>query len=416
MSGGEKRPGGSGRAAPVALVAAGLYAPEPVPGPVAVLLVGDRIVDVWRTTDARRAAARLGGEGRVVDLGEAVLAPGFIDLHVHAFRGHDATTGGSEEVAAMARELPSTGVTAFFPTVASAPPEATERQVRRIARVAEEGPPAPAAEVLGVRLEGPYISRARKGAQDERAIRPPDVTELARLAEAAGGWLRILDFAPEEDADGRLLAALVERGVLACVGHTAATYEQALRAIDGGARHSTHLFDAMTPLAHRAPGVPGAFLADRRATVEVIADGIHLHPAVLRLVLAARGADAVALVTDAVAAAGLGDGEYEFTGRRVVVREGAVRLEDGTLAGSTLTLDRAVRNMVELAGASREEAIRMATWTPARIAGVAGRKGRIAPGLDADLVALDAEGGVAATWTRGRLAWRRDGSVEEAGA
>ncbi|MCL6522433.1 MAG: amidohydrolase family protein, partial [Firmicutes bacterium] len=119
---------------------------------------------------------------------------------------------------------------------------------------------------------------------------------------------------------------------------------------------------------------------------------------------------------DAVAAAGLGDGEYEFTGRRVVVREGAVRLEDGTLAGSTLTLDRAVRNMVELAGASREEAIRMATWTPARIAGVAGRKGRIAPGLDADLVALDAEGGVAATWTRGRLAWRRDGSVEEAGA
>ncbi|MDI3298032.1 MAG: N-acetylglucosamine-6-phosphate deacetylase [Bacillota bacterium] len=402
-----------GRARPAgrltALVAERLYAPEAVAGPVAVLVRDGRVVDVWRETGSRQAAERLAGAGEVADLGGARLAPGFIDLHTHAFRGHDVTSGGAEEVAAMARELPRTGVTAFYPTVASAPPEATERQVRRIAQVAGDGPPPPAAEVLGIRLEGPYISKAKKGAQYEPAIRPPDAGELARLAEAAQGWLRFLDFAPEEDGDGSFLAAVVERGLIACVGHTMATYEQALRAIDGGARHCTHLFDAMPPLAHRAPGAPGAFLSDRRATVEVIADGIHLHPAVLRLVLAARGADEVALVTDAVAAAGLGDGEYEFAGRRVLVRDGAVRLPDGTLAGSTLTMDRAVRNMVALAGASWEEAIRMATWTPARIAGVAERKGRVAAGMDADLVALDAEGRVVATWTRGELAFEMPG-------
>jgi N-acetylglucosamine-6-phosphate deacetylase len=195
---------------------------------------------------------------------------------------------------------------------------------------------------------------------------------------------------------------------LACIGHTASTYEQAIRAIDEGARHSTHLFNAMSPLEHRAPGAVGALLTDRRATVEIIADGIHVHPAMIRLVIVARGFREVALVTDAVAPAGLPAGEYEFVGRTVTVRNGAVRLPSGSLAGSVLTLDRAVRNIVTFTGLGWPEAIAMATHVPATIADVALRKGRIAPGADADLVALDDRGFVQRTWVRGHLVYRRE--------
>jgi len=193
---------------------------------------------------------------------------------------------------------------------------------------------------------------------------------------------------------------------LPCIGHTAAIYERVIRAIDGGARHSTHLFNAMSRLDHRQPGTAGALLTDTRATVEVITDGIHLHPAILRLALAARGPRDVALITDAVVAAGLPDGEYEFINRTVRVANGSVRLVDGTLAGSVLTLDRAIRNMVALAGTSWSDAIRMATLTPATITNVSNRKGKVAPGMDADLVVLDEQGCVQQTWVRGQQVYR----------
>ena len=220
------------------------------------------------------------------------------------------------------------------------------------------------------------------------------------------GRVRIVDYAPEEDEDARFLATLVRLGILACIGHTAASYEQTIRAIDGGARHSTHLFNAMSALEHRAPGVPGALLTDRRATIEIIADGIHMHPAVASLVIAARGSRNVALITDAVAPAGLPEGDYDFVGRKVTVRDGAVRLDSGSLAGSILTLDHAVRNIVAFTGIGWSEAICMATHIPARIGGAAPRKGRVAPGADADLVALDNQGVVQRTWTRGLLAYQ----------
>ena len=230
---------------------------------------------------------------------------------------------------------------------------------------------------------------------------------MEELATIGRGWIRIVDYAPEEDRDAHFLAMLVKLGILPCIGHTAATYEQTIQAIDEGARHSTHLFNAMPEMGHRAPGVPGALLTDSRATVEVIADGIHVHPAMLKLAIEARGTRDVALVTDAVAPAGLPEGDYTFVGRKVTVREGAVRLDNGALAGSVLTLDHAVRNAVALVGLSWSEAICMATRTPARIAGIATRKGSITPGADADLVALDEQGFVQSTWTQGLLAYRR---------
>jgi len=395
------------------LVAGKLYAPEEIPGPVAVVLEGTTIRDIWRGMDVATALQHLtlhqpDANVEMNDLGSWSLAPGSIDLHTHGFHGHDVTTGSQADVEAMARELPCTGVTSFFPTIATLGRPETGQQVRRIAAAAQNQNHASAAEILGLRLEGPFISRAEKGAQYEPGIRPPDPYEMEELAAAGQGWVRIVDYAPEEDLEARFLHALVRLGIVACIGHTASTYEQVIRAIDEGARHSTHLFNAMSPLEHRAPGAAGALLTDRRATVEIIADGIHVHPAMIRLVIAARGFGEVALVTDAVAPAGLPEGEYEFVGRRVTVRDGAVRLPSGSLAGSILTIDRAVRNIVTFTGLGWPEAIAMATHVPATIAGVASRKGRIAPGADADLVALDDRGFVQRTWVRGQLVYRQE--------
>lgn len=389
-----------------ALVAAGVLAPDRVTGPVAVLVEEGRVAGVWPQAPAVAVASRLPGV-EVLDLGADLLVPGFVDIHVHGFDGHDLTSCSAEEMVAMARALPRTGATAFLATIASSGPAETLEQVRRARAAAEalEASPEPGAAIAGIRLEGPFISQEKRGAQAPWAIRPPDAVELRSLAEAAGGRLRAVDFAPEQPGAGALLPVLAELGLLPVGGHTTATYEAMSAAIGAGVRHSTHLFNAMPPLLHRAPGAAAAFLTDPRTTVEMIADGIHLHPAILRLVLAAKGPRSTALVTDAVHAAGLPEGDYEFLGRTVHVREGAVRLEDGTLAGSTLTLDRAVRNLVSLAGASLEDAVRMASETPAAIAGLCDR-GSIRPGAWADLVELSPEGVVRATWTRGEPAWR----------
>ena len=394
------------------LVAGKLYSPEEIAGPVAVVLEGTTIRDIWRGTDAASARRRLAGQMpdfkvEVTDLGSWWLAPGYIDLHIHGFCGYDVTTGSQEDVEIIAQELPQTGVTSFFPTIATTERPETLQQVQRVAAAAENHLHSSAAEMLGMRLEGPFISRAKKGAQYEPGIRPPDPSEIEELAEAGRGWVRIVDYAPEEDEEARFLTTLVQLGILPCIGHTAATYEQAIRAIDGGACHATHLFNAMSPLDHRMPGVPGALLTEHRATVEIIADGIHLHPALTRLIVAARGYRDIALITDAVAPAGLPEGDYDFVGRKITVCDGAVRLASGSLAGSILTLDRAVRNIMAFSGLGWAEAISMATSVPARIAGVAHRKGRIAPGMDADLVALDNQGFVQQAWVRGLLAYER---------
>jgi N-acetylglucosamine-6-phosphate deacetylase len=348
-----------------------------------------------------------GSTVEVTDLGPLCLAPGYIDLHIHGFHGHDVTTGSQKDIESMACELPRNGVTSFFPTIATLGKAEMVQQVQLVTDAAEKQEHPSAAEILGLRLEGPFISRAKKGAQYEPGIRPPDPTEMEELATAGRGWIRSVDYAPEEDRDAHFVAILVKLGILPCIGHTTATYEQTIRAIDEGARHSTHLFNAMPEMGHRAPGAPGALLTDHRATIEVIADGIHVHPAMLKLAIEARGMRDVALVTDAVAPAGLPEGDYDFVGRKVTVRDGAVRMSDGALAGSILTLDRAVRNVVACAGLGWSEAICMATRTPARIAGMATRKGSITPGTDADLVALDNQGFVQYTWTRGLLAYQR---------
>lgn len=397
------------------LIARKLYAPEEIAGPLAVVLEGTTIRTIWRDMDAARQRLEFQFPDAIIevtDLGSWSLAPGFIDLHTHGAYGYDVTTGSQEDVEALAHILPRTGVTSFFPTIATLGRAEMLQQVQCIAAtIDKQQQHNSAAEMLGLRLEGPFISRAKKGAQYEAGIRPPDPTEMVELAEAGRGWVRIVDYAPEEDKDACFLATLVRLGILPCIGHTSATYEQTISAINGGARHSTHLFNAMSPLEHRAPGAAGALLTDSRATIEIIADGIHLHPAIVKLVSTARSFRDIALITDAIAPAGLSEGEYEFVGRKVIVQNGAVRLENGALAGSILTLDTAIRNMQRFSGVSWSEAITMATLTPATIAGLGLCKGRIAPGADADLVALDDAGIVQRTWIRGQLGFINDAGL-----
>jgi N-acetylglucosamine-6-phosphate deacetylase len=389
----------------IVLLANEVFTPEHVAGPSAVVVDDDKICGIWRNVDTAEVRRRTPG-AQIVDVRPGRLAPGFIDLHTHGFQGHDVSAGSQADIAAMARALPSTGVTAFYPAVASIVPCETRTQVERVTAAMAESSML-AAEILGIRLEGPFISPIKRGAQYAPAIRRPDPVELDLLASI--GPIRMVDFAPEEDQAFALLEALVQRGITPAIGHTMATFEQTVAALDAGARHCTHLFNAMPPLDHRAPGAAGALLTDDRTTVEIIADGIHLHPALLQLIVATRGPRAVALVTDAAIAASLPEGSYTFLKREILVHDGAVRLADGTLAGSVLTMERAVRNMVDLAGVSWSDAIRMATLTPASVAGVANRKGALAIGYDADIVVLDEHGTVEQTWRAGRLVYGGDG-------
>jgi N-acetylglucosamine-6-phosphate deacetylase len=391
------------------LLASGLYGPDEALGPVALALRDGRIAARWWEDDRSALMARCqtlwpGEAAQLEDMRPLWLAPGLIDLHIHGAYGYDIAIGDEDDLAALARLLSHTGVTSFLPTIASASPEATAQQVERIVSVTRRHQ-SDTARILGIRLEGPWINPGAAGAQDPSAIRPPATNELEWLAALSGGLLRMVDFAPEEDMDGALLAGLVRLGVIPSIGHTAATYEQTLEALVGGVRHCAHLFNAMPPLHHRAPGAAGALLSTERATVEIIADGAHVHPALLQLVVRGCGAERVALVTDALAPVGLQDGEQTFAGRPVTLHNGAIRLPDGTLAGGALSLDAAVRRMVESEAASLPDALRMASATPARILGLRADYGGLDIGMAADVIALGPDGDVQRVWVGGVPVW-----------
>jgi len=291
------------------------------------------------------------------------------------------------------------GTTAMAATTLSGSAADLRAAVAAIARVSR--PERQAAEICGIHLEGPYISAKRAGAQNVGAIRAADIHEIAALLDAAPHLRWIATVAPEIDGVRSLIEHFRSRVVFS-IGHTSADYSEAVAALDWGATHFTHLFNAMTGMHHREPGVVGAALVSTAATAELIADGVHVHPAVLRIATLAMPGR-MALITDAVRAAGMPPGSYklyehEFT----VTPAGTARLGDGTLAGSTLTMRRAVQNMVELAGLPIEIVLPMATEVPARILGVADRKGRIAAGYDADLLLLTPRFEAARVWVRGR--------------
>jgi N-acetylglucosamine-6-phosphate deacetylase len=260
---------------------------------------------------------------------------------------------------------------------------------------------------LGVNLEGPFVSPKRPGALPPAWLRAPDDETLRRLMDASGGALRVMTVAPELDGAGHVIETLVRSGVRVSVGHTDATYEQAREAFEAGASHVTHAFNAMRPLHHREPGPLGAALGFDGVTVEVIADGVHLHPATVSLLVRAFGPKRGCLVTDAVSPAGLGEGSFRIGGHEARFDGGSIRLPDGTIAGSAATMDAVVRNVASWDVAGFSGAVRMASATPAVALGLDTRKGAISPGYDADIVALNGDLDVAATWVGGQLVYVR---------
>jgi N-acetylglucosamine-6-phosphate deacetylase len=333
-------------------------------------------------------------------LDAAIVAPGFIDLQVNGGFGVEVGERG-DAIAHLASQLPATGVTAFLPTLVSSAAELYPVACQAFSASRR----CPGAAPLGLHLEGPFLSPRRAGAHRLSAIEnaPPDVFRPFLEQDV----LRLATLAPEVEGALDRIRDLREHGVVVSLGHTDASYDQFVRGIEAGATMVTHLYNAMSGFRHREPGAVGAALVDDRVTVGLIADGVHSHPASLRLAVRSKGADGVALVTDAIAGAGMEPGVYQLDGQDILVDDTLAKLPDGKLAGSVLTLDQAVRNVVEWAGASVAEACRMASEAPARVLAL-GSKGRLVTGFDADLVLLDEALRVLATFRAGRCLYRRE--------
>ena len=331
---------------------------------------------------------------RIADL----IVPGFIDVHVHGGDGADFMDGADEAVGRVSSFHARNGTTTMAATTLSGSRADLREAVASIARASKSS--RQTAEICAIHLEGPYISAKRAGAQNVASFRPADIQEIAALMGEAPHLRWMITVAPEIDG----VRALIEhfrRQIVFSIGHTSADYSDAVAALEWGASHFTHLFNAMTGMHHREPGVVGAALVSVDATAELIADGIHVHPAVLRIATLAMP-NRIALVTDAVRAAGMPEGKYKLYEHEFTVTASGARLGDGTLAGSTLTMRRAVQNMVELAGLPIEMILPLATEVPARILGIGDRKGRIAAGYDADLVVLSPKFEVSRVFVRGR--------------
>lgn len=377
-----------------------VYTPERTLPHGALLVENGRItaVDTAAALAAAPATTRR-------DAGGLLLAPGFIDLQINGGFGHDFTAR-PQTIWSVAERLPQFGVTAFLPTIISAP-AATVRRAREAL-----GGPAPAAfrgaRPLGLHLEGPFLNPHKKGAHDARYLRLPDVATAAAWSPASG--VRLVTLAPELRGAPEVIAALRRQGVVVAAGHSQATYAEAQTAVAAGVGYATHLFNAMSTFHHRAPGLAGALLEAEQVTLGLIADGVHLHPALLRLAWRLAGHGRINLVTDAMAALGMSPGAYRLGTAEVHVEEEAARLADGTLAGSVLSLDAAVRRWLAATGCSRNEALATVTAVPARLLGLEGQKGRIAPGYDADLVLLTPDLRVAAVYVAGELVYEADAS------
>ncbi|SRR5579883_30565 len=317
------------------------------------------------------------------------LVPGFIDLHVHGARGSDVMDATQNALETMSRALAEEGTTGFLATTMTAAPTDIEKALRNVNDFVKNQKKLSGAKLLGVHLEGPFISPKKVGAQRADLILKPNVDLVTAWQKISGNNIKLLTLAPELENSKELIRFLKRKKIIAAIGHTDATYEETLAAIKLGCSHVTHLFNAMRPLHQREPGVVAAALQSEQVTAELIADGLHVHPAILQLALTLKTPEKISLVTDAMRAKCLTDGKYELGGQIVFVKDNRVNLADGTLAGSVLKMNEALRNILQFTHCSIKDAIKMLSENPAKELNLFSRKGSIAKKKDADLVVLD---------------------------
>ena len=356
-----------------------------------ILVEQDKIIDIKPTGTQK--------DSLVADAGGGYITPGFIDIHIHGSHGSDVMDGDFYALNNISTFIAGNGTTSFLATTVTSSIEATKKAVNNVSVYMKQND-GKGAQVLGVHLEGPFINPLAKGAHEEKYIIPPTIKAYTDITEESPDIIRLITMAPELEGAFELTKYLKERNVTVSIGHTKATYAKCLEGIKSGMTHSCHLYNAMSPLNHREPGAVGALLDNDSITIELIADLVHLHPAALRLAVQAKGKNRTVLITDALSAAGVSDGLYELGELAVYVKNGEARLKDGTLAGSTLTQNQALINMVKI-GIPSEDVITMLTETPARVIGVDHYKGRLKKGYDADINILDRDLKVKSTFVRG---------------
>lgn len=343
-------------------------------------------------------------DAEVIDAQDKFVAPGFIDMHVHGGGGSDVMDGEYEAIKQVAATHSCFGTTAFLPTTMTMSKNKIIKSLKSIQEAFIKG--TGAAEILGVHLEGPYINPEKKGAQREKEIKRTSIAEFLEFNQASGNLIRLITIAPEMPGAIDFIRWLHKQGIIVSVGHSDATYEQVQEGIQAGLTHVTHIFNAMRGLNHHEPGVVGAALSSPKLIVEMIADGIHLHPAVMKILIRTKETGKIVLITDAMRAAGKSDGTYDLGGQEVIVNNGQARLKDGILAGSVLTLDKAVRNLITKVGVSLTDAVQMVTFNPAKCLKVHGKKGSLEPGKDADIVILNKKLKIELTMVKGNVVYR----------
>ena len=368
-----------------------LYTPqESIDAPL--LFIEDGLISAISS----RAQSEVPGNATLIDLRDSILAPGFVDIHIHGGAGLDVMRSAPSDLPRLHRFLASHGVTAYFPTTVAAPLDQTCAALSRLADAIESGDVTddriPQARPVGIHLEGPFLSHKRRGVHPPEYLVSPTVGTFDQLWQAARGHVRMMTIAPELPGAVEVIAHAARRNVLVSIGHSDAQLDAAQAAVQAGARHATHTFNAMRPLDHRDPGILAEVLTNAQLSADIIADGIHVAPEVVKLFLQAKGIDLSVLITDATAAAGMPDGTYQLGPVQVEVRDGRCT-SDGRLAGSVLTMDRAVRNVQQYAGWNLQQAIRAATLNPTRAAGLT-KPGALTLGAEANIVVLSPSGEV----------------------
>ncbi len=369
----------------IAITAATLFTPlERIPQPILFLEDG-KISEM-----TSRAHREIPTNCRIVDYKDAILAPAFIDIHVHGAAGHDVMEASLNALPCIEQFLAKHGVGSYFPTTVTAPVDTTVAALARLANAIEKSAKQDSENLracpIGIHLEGPFLSHARRGVHPIKDLMVPSLEVFEQFWQASRGHIRIMTIAPELEGAIELIAEATRRGVCMSLGHSDADLETTRAAVNAGAKHATHLFNAMRSLNHRDPGIVGEALTNPGIAVEIIADGIHLDPSIVKMTIAAKGQRNVILITDGTAATGMPDGRYHLGTFEFDVKDGRC-LSDGKLAGSTLTMDRALRNVMQFADYDLQRALILATANPGRATGSL-LKGKLEIGASADILVL----------------------------